>query len=112
MKNLKLYYSISEVAQMFGVTENVLRFWEQEFPTIHPRRAGRDIRQYTEKDIEAVRLVYHYVRECGMTHEGARRAIRATHNDASHDGRAETLQRLKSVCDELEAIRRELEALE
>ena len=44
MKKLKLYYSISEVAQMFGVSENLLRFWEQQFPTIHPRRAGRDIR--------------------------------------------------------------------
>ena len=31
MKKLKLYYSISEVAQMFGVSENLLRFWEQQF---------------------------------------------------------------------------------
>lgn len=110
--NLKLYYSISEVAQMFGVSENLLRFWEQQFPTIHPRRAGRDIRQYTEKDIEAVRLVYHYVRECGMTHDGARRAIRNGGTDSTRNSKAEVVERLKSVRDELINIRRELEALE
>ena len=31
-KNLKLYYSIKEVAEMFGVNESTLRYWEQEFP--------------------------------------------------------------------------------
>jgi transposase-like protein len=34
-KNLKLYYSIKEVAQMFGVNESTLRYWEQEFPASH-----------------------------------------------------------------------------
>ncbi len=109
--NLKLYYSIAEVAQMFGVTENLLRFWEQEFPTIHPRRAGRDIRQYTQKDIEAVRQVYHYVRECGMTHEGARRAIKLDHGTQTNQ-RVETLDRLKRVRDELQEIGRQLAFLE
>ena len=27
-KNLKLYYSIREVAEMFGVNESTLRYWE------------------------------------------------------------------------------------
>ena len=35
-KDLKLYYSISEVAQMFNVAETLLRFWEKEFPNIKP----------------------------------------------------------------------------
>ena len=33
-RDLKLYYSISEVAQMFDVNESLLRFWEKEFPQI------------------------------------------------------------------------------
>ena len=28
-RDLKLYYSISEVAQMFDVNESLLRFWEK-----------------------------------------------------------------------------------
>ena len=52
-KNLKLYYSISEVAQMFGLNESTLRYWEQEFPSLRPKVSGpAKVRQYQEKDIE------------------------------------------------------------
>jgi len=107
--DLKRYYSISEVAEMFGVSETLLRFWEREFPTIHPRRAGRDIRQYTKKDIEAVRQVYHYERECGLTHDGARRAIR--HDSGGTTVKTtEVIDRLIAVRDQLMEIGRELSA--
>ena len=43
-KNLKLYYSIGEVAEMFGVNESLLRFWEREFPQLNPKKAGRGTR--------------------------------------------------------------------
>ena len=38
-KDLKLYYSIGEVAEMFGVNDTLLRFWEREFPQIAPKKA-------------------------------------------------------------------------
>ena len=96
---------------MFGVTENLLRMWEQEFPTIKPRRAGRDIRQYAQKDIDAIRQIYHYVRECGMTHEGARRAIKNNKNKAI-DKKLDIIDRLNHVRNELQAINRELNYLQ
>ena len=43
-KELKLYYSIGEVADMFGVNQSLLRFWEKEFPQISPKTTGRGIR--------------------------------------------------------------------
>ena len=66
-KDLKLYYSISEVARMFDVNESLLRYWEKEFPIISPKKAGGNIRQYRKEDIENIRLVYHLVKEKGMT---------------------------------------------
>ena len=39
-KDLKMFYSISEVAKLFNVSETLLRFWEKEFPTIKPEKAG------------------------------------------------------------------------
>ena len=71
-KKLKLYYSITEVAKMFGVNESLLRYWEKEFPFLSPKKAGGNIRQYTQADIENVRLVYHLVKEKGMTLAGAK----------------------------------------
>ena len=53
---LKLFYSISEVAEMFNVNESTLRFWEKEFPALAPKKAGRGIRQYQQKDISVLKL--------------------------------------------------------
>ena len=53
--DLKLYYSISEVATLFGVAESLLRFWEKQFPNIHPKKSSNNVRQYTKEDIEEIR---------------------------------------------------------
>ena len=56
-KELKLYYSIGEVAKMFNVNESLLRFWEKEFPFITPKKAGGNVRQYRKEDIENIRCL-------------------------------------------------------
>ena len=75
-KELKLYYSIGEVAKMFDVNESLLRFWEKEFPQLNPKKGGRGIRQYRKEDIETVKLIYHLVKERGMTLPGARQRMK------------------------------------
>lgn len=109
-KDLKLFYSIAEVAKMFDVTETSLRYWEKEFPEfITPNKAGRGIRQYTKENIEQVRLVIHLVKEKGMTLQGARETLR---RDKTGTGqRIEVIDRLKKVRDELQEISRNLSEL-
>ncbi|MBQ8709084.1 MAG: MerR family transcriptional regulator [Bacteroidaceae bacterium] len=109
-KDLKLYYSIGEVAQMFNVTETLLRFWEKEFPTIKPQKAGRGIRQYTKADLEQVRLVYHLVKERGMTLQGARDAIRRDKSKGINRN-IEVIEKLKDIRTELQAIGKDLGGL-
>lgn len=109
-KDLKLYYSIGEVAQMFNVTETLLRFWEKEFPTIKPQKAGRGIRQYTKADIEQVKLVYHLVKERGMTLQGARDTIRRDKSKTVNRN-IEVIEKLKDIRSELQAIGRDLNGL-
>ena len=75
-KELKLYYSIGEVADMFGVNQSLLRFWEKEFPQISPKTTGRGIRQYRKEDVETIGLIYHLVKEKGMTLPGARQRLK------------------------------------
>lgn len=107
-KELKLYYSIGEVAGIFGVTETLLRFWEKEFPTvISPRKTGRNVRQYTKEDIENVRLVYHLVKEKGMTLQGARQVLKG--NKAAAIQTMEVINRLKSIREELVSIKNEID---
>ncbi len=114
-KELKTYYSVAEVAEMFNVASSLLRYWESMFPSINPQKAGRGIRQYSKDDIEEVRLVYHYVKEKGMTIEGARNAIDRLKNGETNlaevNHRIEAIDRLKVVRDELQRIGRELQEL-
>ncbi|MDO5482304.1 MAG: MerR family transcriptional regulator [Bacteroidaceae bacterium] len=109
-KDLKMFYSISEVASMFNVTETLLRYWEKEFPNIKPQKAGRGIRQYTKADIEQVRLVYHLVKERGMTLQGARDMIKRDKGGETNRN-IEVIERLKSIRTELQAIGRNLNGL-
>ena len=109
-KDLKLYYSIGEVAQMFNVSETLLRFWEKEFPTIKPQKAGRGIRQYTKADIEQVRLVYHLVKERGMTLQGARDMIKRDKSKTVNRN-IEVIEKLKEIRSELQAIGRDMNGL-
>jgi DNA-binding transcriptional MerR regulator len=106
-KNLKLYYSISEVAGMLQVKESLLRFWEKEFPQITPRKAGRGIRQYREEDVEIIKLIYHLVKEKGMTLTGARQ--RLADNREAAERNLEIINRLKEIKEELLTIKKELD---
>ena len=105
-KELKLYYSISEVAVMFGVSETLLRFWEKEFPQIVPRKSGRNIRQYTKEDIEQIRLIYNLVKVRGLKLAAAREALKK--NKEGMQQTVEVVERLKEIRAELVAIRKEL----
>lgn len=106
-EKLKLYYSIGEVADMFGVNQSLLRFWEKEFPQIKPRTGGRGIRQYRKEDVETIGLIYHLVKEKGMTLPGARQKLKGNKDNAERN--YEILNRLKAVKEELLAIRKELD---
>jgi len=108
-KDLKMYYSIGEVAKMFNVNESLLRYWEKEFPIISPRKAGGNIRQYRKEDIDNIRLVYHLVKEKGMTLQGAKQRLKA--NKESAEQTAEVVDRLKTIREELVKLRKSLDYL-
>jgi DNA-binding transcriptional MerR regulator len=108
-KNLKMYYSIGEVAKMVGVNETLLRYWETQFTQISPKKAGRGIRQYTESDIEQVRRVYHLVKERGLKISSAREVL-----SKNREGTVQTIEavrRLREVRAQLAALRTSLASL-
>jgi DNA-binding transcriptional MerR regulator len=110
-KDLKLYYSIKEVADMFGLNESTLRYWETEFPYLRPKTAGASkVRQYSKKDIEQVQLIYNMVKVRGFKLAAAKKMINA--NRDGTDRKAEVLSRLISVKQDLQALKRELDGLQ
>ena len=104
-KDLKKYFSISEVATQFGVAESVLRFWEKEFPNIKPRKTQRNVRQYTREDIEEVRTVYTLLKVRGMKIAAAREML--SKNKKGATDMTVVLNKLESIKAELLDISRE-----
>lgn len=110
-KDLKLYYSIGEVAAQFGVSETLLRFWEKQFPRqIKPRKSGRNMRQYTKEDIQQIGIIYNLVKVRGLKLSAARQAL--LHNKQGTEQSAEVVDRLRAVRAELVAIKHELDTLQ
>lgn len=109
-KDHKLFYSIKEVADMFGVTDTLLRYWEKEFPIISPKKGSRNVRQYTKEDLEQIKLVYHLVKEKGMTLEGAKKALRGNKKGGT-DHTMEVVTRLQGIKAELLTIKKQLGGL-
>ena len=103
--NQRLYYSISEVAEITGLKPYVLRFWEKEFPILRPKKNRAGNRTYQLKDIDLIKQIKELLYENGFTIEGARAKLRNTHNDKPDKSDLQNT-RLKSL---LVEIKKELE---
>lgn len=100
---MKVYYSIGEVAGMFGVNTSLIRFWEQEFDIIKPHKNKKGNRQFTKADIDNFHLIFHLVKEKGMTLKGAQMKLRE--NKEETEKNFEVVKRLKSIKEELNNIK-------
>ena len=78
----KLYYSIGEVAEMFNVNASLIRYWEKEFDIIRPQKNKKGNRLFTPADIDNFHIIYHLVKERGMTLKGAKKKMSENKDDA------------------------------
>ncbi|WP_255373456.1 MerR family transcriptional regulator [Chitinophaga sp. CF118] len=72
----KQYYSISEVATMFKVNTSLIRYWENEFDILQPKKNRKGDRLFRQEDIHHLKLIYHLLRERKYTIEGAKQKLK------------------------------------
>lgn len=108
-KNVKLYYSIKEVAEMVGVNDSTLRYWEKEFSFIKPKVTANKVRQYTAKDVEQIKVVYSLIKVKGFKIAAARKYLQQ--NRAGAEKTSEVLDTLTSVRDQLKELKKQLDTL-
>lgn len=94
---------------MFEVKESLLRYWETEFPHLRPKTTGNKVRQYTDKDIEQIRLIYNLVKVRGFKIAAARKML--NENRDGTDQNARIIDSLITVRDELKALKAQLDGL-
>ena len=102
----KLYYTIGEVAGMFNVNTSLIRFWEKEFDIIKPKKNKKGNRLFTHKDIDNFHIIYHLVKENGMTLKGAKKKMKDNKEDTEHN--FEIIKSLESIKDTLIDVRESL----
>lgn len=96
----KLYYSISEVSDMFEVNASTIRFWEKEFDILKPTKNKKGNRLFTIKDIENLRLIVHYVKEKGYTLNGAKDKLKSGSPELE-SVKLEVIDKLKNIKEQL-----------
>jgi DNA-binding transcriptional MerR regulator len=100
----KQYYSISEVAKMFQVNPSLLRFWENEFTILKPKKNKKGDRFFRPQDVKNLQLIYHLLRQRKYTIDGAREYLRKNGQQADEKFEVvQSLQRLKAFLLELKA---------
>lgn len=106
----KQYFTIGEVAEMFGLSVEVLRKWEKDFPgKIKPMRTKGETRLYRRKDIEQIQLIYRMRHTEGRTIEGVRTVL--NNNPGQEEVKQEVISHLYSIRHQLQSVVNELNAI-
>lgn len=98
----KKYYKIKDVAVLLGVPASTLRYWEQEFPEIKPRRSRTNLRYYTPEDIKILQMISYLVKVKGLRIEAAKEELRNNKGNVSR--RLEIIEMLTDTRDRLKEI--------
>jgi len=98
----RLYYSISEVADMLGTSQSQIRFWEKEFTMLKPKKNKKGNRQFTPDDIRMLKTIQHLVKDQGFTLQGASDKIKSDHRlEKKRIDVIDTLKNLKGFLEEI-----------
>lgn len=98
----KQYYSISEVATMFKVNTSLIRYWENEFDILQPKKNRKGDRLFRQEDIHHLKLIYHLLRERKYTIEGAKQKLKEDRKLAARNFEmVQALLKVKSFLTEL-----------
>ena len=99
----KMYYSMSVVADMFKVNQSLIRFWENEFDILKPKKNGKGDRLFRPEDVKNLKLIYHLLRERKYTIEGAKEFLKKNKSADEKFMMIESLKKLKVFLNELKA---------
>ncbi|AQX21292.1 MerR HTH family regulatory protein [Bartonella sp. CDC_skunk] len=75
-KSPDAFRTISEVADLLGIPQHVLRFWETRFPQIKPLKRGGRRRYYRPNDIDLLNGIKQLLYGQGYTIKGVQRILK------------------------------------
>ncbi len=105
----KLYYSIGELSNLFGVNASLLRFWEKEFQFVISKKNAKGNRLYSIKEIEKINRIYLFVKIEGYTIEGAKKALKSKEKSNINESNPQPKESINAaLIEKLESIKKRL----
>lgn len=99
----KSYYSIGDVSKMFNENASLIRFWENEFDILKPKKNAKGDRFFRPEDVKNLKLIHHLLRQRKYTIEGAKEFLKSNNSASEKFEMIRSLQKLKSFLHELKA---------
>ena len=98
----KNHYKMKEAAEIIGVPQSTLRYWEKEFPLLQPKRSASNQRSYSPADLELLQIIHYLLHVKGMKIEAAKEQLR--HNRKNVSKKIKVVEKLKEVREDLEVL--------
>jgi DNA-binding transcriptional MerR regulator len=90
----KKYYTTTEVANMFHVTQSQIRLWESKFSILQPKKNAKGDRYFRPIDVKNLYLIHDLLRHRKYTVDGAKDYLK---KNAQINDRFEIVQGLQKV---------------
>ena len=99
-------YKIKEASEIIGVPQSTLRYWEQEFKELNPRRSAHNQRYYSPQDMELLQIIRFLLHTKGLKVDAAKEYL--SHNRHNLSKKLEVIEKLERVKSELQLLLRSL----
>jgi len=104
----KYYYTIGEVCNLLDLKAHVLRYWEKEFPQVHPKKKFGRNRRYNPDDIELLKKIQHMLYNQRYTIEGVKKKLKSIDkekNQIEMDFTVDKKEAKENILDELNEVK-------
>jgi DNA-binding transcriptional MerR regulator len=101
----KMAFKIGEVADILGVKQYVLRYWETEFEELNPKKSGNNQRMYTRKNVETALMIQKLLHRDRFSIEGAKKILSNTKHEVKR------ISEFKAISQDLFNAQREIKRL-
>lgn len=98
----KSFYKIREVAEIIGVPQSTLRYWEKEFHELNPRRSSHNQRYYKPEDLEMLQIIHYLLHIKGLKVDAAREYLK--HNKKNVSRNLKVLAKLENAREDLRVL--------
>lgn len=92
----KQYYTMGQVSAMFQINQSMLRYWENEFDILKPKKNRKGDRYFRPEDVKNIELIFDLLKRRKFTIEGAKKYLKENTKKADAFAAVQSLEKIKA----------------